>query len=310
MPILQALNITRETAGNVVIADAIDKVHDAVKEGESSSHPLEASTVFPPMVISMVDVGEETGQLPEMLLKIADVYDDEVDNAVSGLTSMLEPIMIVFLALDRRRHRDCPLHAAHQHHQRPAVPDVTGKAFPARGAFTLIELLVVITIIIILAGLILGTSNYVQKKGARSRAQAEIAAMSAALENYKADNGTYPSSADTNSLTTSTTNPANYPAANLVLYRALSGDDDLDAQRKAENRAYMTFQPNQLSPPQATGGAVQFIRDPFGDAYGYSTAGNPDLNPGGPGTGSRNPTFDLWTVADEPANEPSWLTNW
>jgi type IV pilus assembly protein PilC len=99
VPILQALNITRETAGNVVISDAIVKVHDAVKEGESIVHPLEASNVFPPMVISMIDVGEETGQLPEMLLKVAEVYDDEVDNAVAGLTSLLEPIMIVFLAV-------------------------------------------------------------------------------------------------------------------------------------------------------------------------------------------------------------------
>lgn len=99
VPILQALNITRDTAGNTVVADAVTKVHDAVKEGESIVAPLEASGVFPPMVISMVDVGEETGQLPEMLLKIAEVYDDEVDNAVEGLTSMLEPIMIVFLAL-------------------------------------------------------------------------------------------------------------------------------------------------------------------------------------------------------------------
>lgn len=99
VPILQALNITRETAGNSVIANAILKVHDSVKEGESIVHPLEASGVFPPMVISMIDVGEETGQLPEMLLKIAEVYDDEVDNAVAGLTSMLEPIMIVFLAV-------------------------------------------------------------------------------------------------------------------------------------------------------------------------------------------------------------------
>ena len=99
VPILQALNITRDTAGNVVIATAVTKVHDAVKEGESIVQPLEASGVFPPMVISMVDVGEETGQLPEMLLKIAEVYDDEVDNAVEGLTSLLEPIMIVFLAL-------------------------------------------------------------------------------------------------------------------------------------------------------------------------------------------------------------------
>jgi type IV pilus assembly protein PilC len=99
VPILQALNITRETAGNTVIARAISQVHDSVKEGESIVQPLEASGAFPPMVISMIDVGEETGQLPDMLLKIAEVYDDEVDNAVAGLTSMLEPIMIVFLAL-------------------------------------------------------------------------------------------------------------------------------------------------------------------------------------------------------------------
>ncbi len=99
VPILQALNITRATSGNLVIARAITQVHDSVKEGESIVQPLEASGAFPPMVISMIDVGEETGQLPEMLLKIADVYDDEVDNSVAALTSMLEPIMIVFLAL-------------------------------------------------------------------------------------------------------------------------------------------------------------------------------------------------------------------
>jgi type IV pilus assembly protein PilC len=99
VPILQALNITRETAGNTLIAGAISQVHDSVKEGESIVQPLEASGAFPPMVISMIDVGEETGQLPEMLLKIAEVYDDEVDNSVAGLTSMLEPIMIVFLAV-------------------------------------------------------------------------------------------------------------------------------------------------------------------------------------------------------------------
>ncbi|MBU6326055.1 MAG: type II secretion system F family protein [Verrucomicrobia bacterium] len=99
VPILQALNITKETAGNVIISHAISQVHEAVKEGESIVTPLQASGVFPNMVISMVDVGEETGQLPEMLLKVADVYDDEVDNAVTALTSILEPIMIVFLAL-------------------------------------------------------------------------------------------------------------------------------------------------------------------------------------------------------------------
>jgi len=99
VPILQALNITKETAGNAVISTAIAKIHDAVKEGESIVRPMDASGVFPAMVISMVDVGEETGQLPEMLLKVADLYDDEVDNAVAGLTSLMEPIMIVFLAV-------------------------------------------------------------------------------------------------------------------------------------------------------------------------------------------------------------------
>ena len=99
VPILQALTIVKETAGNVIIASAVAKVHESVKEGETITAPLEASRVFPPMVVSMVDVGEQTGALPEMLLKIADNYDEEVDNAVAAMTSLLEPIMIVFLAL-------------------------------------------------------------------------------------------------------------------------------------------------------------------------------------------------------------------
>lgn len=99
VPILQALMIVKETAGNLVVARAVMMVYDSVKEGETITAPLEKSGVFPPMVISMVDVGEQTGALPEMLLKIADNYDDEVDNAVSAMTSLLEPIMIVFLAV-------------------------------------------------------------------------------------------------------------------------------------------------------------------------------------------------------------------
>ena len=98
VPILQALTIVKETAGNVVISNAISGVHESVKEGETITSPLEASGVFPPMVVSMVDVGEQTGALPEMLLRIADNYDEEVDNAVASMTSLLEPIMIVFLA--------------------------------------------------------------------------------------------------------------------------------------------------------------------------------------------------------------------
>ena len=99
VPILQALTIVKETAGNVIIANAVAKVHESVKEGETITAPLESSRVFPPMVVSMVDVGEQTGALPEMLLKIADNYDEDVDNAVAAMTSLLEPIMIVFLAL-------------------------------------------------------------------------------------------------------------------------------------------------------------------------------------------------------------------
>jgi type IV pilus assembly protein PilC len=99
VPILQALNITRDTAGNTVVANAINKIHDSVKEGESVVAPMESSAIFPPMVTSMVQVGEETGQLPDMLVKVADVYEAEVDNVVTGLTSILEPIMIVMLAV-------------------------------------------------------------------------------------------------------------------------------------------------------------------------------------------------------------------
>ena len=99
VPVLQALVIVRDTTGNAVISRAIQLVHDSVKEGESMTAPLSASKVFPPMVVSMVEVGEETGALPDMLTRIADTYDDEVDNAVAGLTSVIEPLMIIILAL-------------------------------------------------------------------------------------------------------------------------------------------------------------------------------------------------------------------
>ncbi len=99
VPILQALTIVKETAGNVVIANAVSKIHESVKEGETITAPLEGSGVFPPMVCSMVDVGEQTGAMPEMLMRIADDYDEQVDNSVAAMTSLLEPIMIVFLAV-------------------------------------------------------------------------------------------------------------------------------------------------------------------------------------------------------------------
>ncbi len=99
VPVLQAITIVRDTTGNAVISRAMQNVHDAVKEGESMTAPLAASKVFPPLVISMVEVGEETGALPDMLTRIANTYDDEVDNAVEGLTSIIEPLMIIVLAL-------------------------------------------------------------------------------------------------------------------------------------------------------------------------------------------------------------------
>jgi type IV pilus assembly protein PilC len=98
-PILQALNIVKETAGNVVVGQVVSLVHERVKEGDPIAPTLKASGVFPAMVAGMVDVGEQTGALPDMLMKIADNYDDEVDNSVSAMTSLLEPIMIVFLAV-------------------------------------------------------------------------------------------------------------------------------------------------------------------------------------------------------------------
>jgi type IV pilus assembly protein PilC len=99
VPILQALTIVKETAGNVIVGNIISRVHENVKQGEPIAPTLKSSGIFPAMVAGMVDVGEQTGALPEMLLKIADNYDDEVDNAASAMTSLLEPVMIVFLAL-------------------------------------------------------------------------------------------------------------------------------------------------------------------------------------------------------------------
>jgi type IV pilus assembly protein PilC len=99
VPILQALEVTGDTAGNVVLKDAIDKTRNSIKEGESIAQPLKSSAVFPPMVVSMISVGEETGELDGMLIRIADFYEAEVDEAVKGLTSIIEPIIIVFMGV-------------------------------------------------------------------------------------------------------------------------------------------------------------------------------------------------------------------
>lgn len=97
--VLNALQIVRDTTGNAVVSRAIQVVHDAVKEGENMAKPMEATRAFPIMVVSMVEVGEETGALPEMLTRIAKVYEEEVDMAVEAMTSLIEPFMIVILGV-------------------------------------------------------------------------------------------------------------------------------------------------------------------------------------------------------------------
>ncbi|MFP6615487.1 MAG: type II secretion system F family protein [Candidatus Hydrogenedentota bacterium] len=97
VPILQSLKITRDTITNSVIQDAVTHVHDRIKEGDTIAAPLDESKVFPPMVVNMIDVGEETGSLDTMLNKVADIYDAEVEMAVDGLLSMMEPAIILLL---------------------------------------------------------------------------------------------------------------------------------------------------------------------------------------------------------------------
>jgi len=185
-------------------------------------------------------------------------------------------------------------------------------SFRAAGAFTLIELLIVMAIIIVLAGLILATAGYVQKKGYRSRAEAEIAAISAALENYKADNGVYPTGSDTIALLPNKMGDptqSGYQRASLALYLFISGDADNSEDRSAEAKAYFNFKPTQLSSPRDT--KVTYIRDPFGNSYGYSTvkASAPT------GSDGYNPTFDLWSTGGliDPSTSPNqaqWIKNW
>ena len=97
VPILQALKITRETIGNEVIQNAVDMVHESIKEGDTIAAPLDKSKVFPTMVVNMIDVGEETGSLDAMLMKVADIFDAEVETAVEAMLSLLEPIIIIVL---------------------------------------------------------------------------------------------------------------------------------------------------------------------------------------------------------------------
>jgi prepilin-type N-terminal cleavage/methylation domain-containing protein len=198
------------------------------------------------------------------------------------------------------------------------------------GAFTLIELLVVMAIILVLAGLILATSGYVQKKGARSRTETEIGALSAALESYKADNGNYPRASNTTDLLNPIVDINPYPVptppppndylkytnASRYLYGQLSGDYDYDGIIETSNKTYFTFQPSMLYMKVNADSTteVAFVRDPFGNSYGYSTANQADPSKG------YNPTFDLWSTANyqpptpmpppPPTPQDFWIKNW
>jgi prepilin-type N-terminal cleavage/methylation domain-containing protein len=192
---------------------------------------------------------------------------------------------------------------------------LTSPSFSAAGAFTLIELLIVIAIILVLAGLVLSTVGYVQKKGARSRAETEIAAMSAACESYKADNGVYPQNGDTNTLDPTSNNfdptppPLGqtnaYSQASLYLYEKLFGVTSGTRSEVPSSRSYFTFKPNMLYPTDTSLDVVG-LRDPFGNLYGYST------KMAATGSGGYNPTFDLWSTADgTTANDAAgWIKNW
>ena len=183
---------------------------------------------------------------------------------------------------------------------------VRHSSFRAGGAFTLIEFIVVTAVIIILTGLVLSAVGYVQKKGARARAETEIAAMSAACESYKADNGVYPTEASTTEQLNSTTsfNPTNYQSASLYLYKKLSGD--ATGNRQPSGKGYMAFKPNMLLPAPPSTDTVIAIADPFGNSYGYSTM------MAATGSGGYNPTFDIWSTAGGTTSNdaPKWVKNW
>jgi type II secretory pathway pseudopilin PulG len=209
-------------------------------------------------------------------------------------------------------------------------------------AFTLIELITVITIIIILAALVLSVAGYAQRKGASSRAQSEIAAMGAACESYKADNGIYPNdgSSSTGSYVKGATDTLNargnnnptqavYLSAGLVLYRALSGDTNCDGNVNVTDETYNisgTSQPSTGVLPTVyypfkstqiitTSGTVSQLADPFGYSYGYSTAYQGQINATGTSSSTMgfNPTYDLWSTLGTTTGSGTsgvWMTNW
>ena len=99
VPMMRSLEIVGETLGNMVLSEAIEQTRVCIREGQKLSQPLAASGLFPNMVTTMIDIGEETGRLSEMLVKVGDFYDSEVESTVKGLTSMIEPMLIIFMGV-------------------------------------------------------------------------------------------------------------------------------------------------------------------------------------------------------------------
>lgn len=205
------------------------------------------------------------------------------------------------------------------------------KRTPSRQAFTLIEMITVITVIAILTGLVLSIAGLVQNKGNRAKAEADIRALAAACESYKADNGGYPQTTATDSLNPRTaTSPTAYQSASLALYKALSGDENADGKlaQTETGKVYATdfFKPSRFNSTFKTTGIVTFLSDPFGNSLGYSTAGlkaeqdyraalttNPDATRPASTLGY-NSTFDLWSTGGATGSSDNdkakWLKNW
>jgi len=197
------------------------------------------------------------------------------------------------------------------------VPLVASRRSPS-ASFSLIELLTVIAIIAILAALILTAGNGVITKSLRSRASAEIQAMSTALEGYKTDNGTYPldNTLNTNTYTTvnvTTTGAGSYQVPAETLYQALSGQTNFNDNPLTAGKSYMSFRPNQLGNVSAamgtTGaGSTTYVQDPWRYPYGYSTGTNTSYPYNG------NGFFDLWSTGGKTgttaANTNTWISNW
>jgi prepilin-type N-terminal cleavage/methylation domain-containing protein len=205
---------------------------------------------------------------------------------------------------------------------------------PAPHGFTLVEMITVVAVIIVLAGLIISVSGFVNQKANRTKAEGEMKAIAIALDRYKEDNGTYPKTKNTDKLDPrldASPTAGRYASANIDLYSALSGDfeptNQPDGKPEKDNRIYFSFPRGQLNFTKDNKGnpsTIRYISDPWGNPYGYSTAAadmeaeyrqDVKKNP----TAKRpadlkgfNPTFDMWSTAGATtvAQKSKWVRNW